>query len=95
MNIPCDGFIVKGIEVTTDESAMTGETDAIRKASLDQCETFKNATNRIDYEDSLRENRIPSPILLSGTKIMSGEGFFVCIVVGVDSCSGKIRCALA
>jgi hypothetical protein len=26
---------------------------------------------------------------------MSGEGYFVCIVVGVDSCSGKIRAALA
>ncbi len=95
MNIPCDGFVVKGIEVTTDESAMTGETDAIRKASLEQCEAFKNATNRIDYEDSLRENRVPSPVLLSGTKIMSGEGFFICIVVGVDSCSGKIRATLA
>ena len=34
MNIPCDGFIIKAIEVTTDESAMTGETDAIRKGTI-------------------------------------------------------------
>ena len=34
MNIPCDGFILKGTEVKTDESAMTGETDPIKKGTL-------------------------------------------------------------
>jgi len=34
MNIPCDGFVVRGIEVKTDESAMTGETDPIKKGTL-------------------------------------------------------------
>ena len=38
MNIPCDGFVLKGNEILTDESAMTGETDAIRKGSMLQCE---------------------------------------------------------
>jgi P-type E1-E2 ATPase len=38
MNIPCDGFVLKGNEILTDESAMTGETDAIRKGSMIQCE---------------------------------------------------------
>ena len=53
MNIPCDGFVIKGNEVLTDESAMTGETDTIRKGSMLQCEQIKNNSNRIDYEDSL------------------------------------------
>jgi len=53
MNIPCDGFVIKGNEVLTDESAMTGETDNIRKGSMIQCEGFKNKQNRIDYEESL------------------------------------------
>ncbi len=60
-----------------------------------QCEGFRDNSNRIDYEDSLQTHKCPSPILLSGTKIVSGEGYFLCIVVGVDSCSGKIRAALA
>ena len=94
MNIPCDGFVVKAIEVSTDESAMTGETETIKKGTIEFCEGSKNASNRIDYEDSLRQKKIPSPILLSGTKIMSGEGYFVVIVVGADSCSGKIRSKL-
>ena len=92
MSIPCDGVVNKAIEVSTDESAMTGETDAIRKATIAQAEALKIvASNRIDYEDSLRGHKVPSPVLLSGTKIISGEGYFVAIVVGPKSCSGKIR----
>lgn len=34
MNIPCDGLIIKAVEVLTDESAMTGETDAVKKATI-------------------------------------------------------------
>lgn len=34
MNIPCDGLIIKAVEVSTDESAMTGETDDVRKATV-------------------------------------------------------------
>jgi len=34
MNIPCDGLIIKAVEVSTDESAMTGETDDIRKGTI-------------------------------------------------------------
>jgi magnesium-transporting ATPase (P-type) len=94
MSIPCDGVVIKAIEVSTDESAMTGETDAIRKATIAQAEVLKSASNRIDYEDSLRGHKVPSPVLLSGTKIIGGEGFFLSIVVGPDSCSGKIRAKL-
>jgi len=95
MNIPCDGLVIKASEVATDESAMTGETDAIKKGTIKFCSDFKsNKSNRIDYEDSLHTKKVPSPVLLSGTKIMSGEGLFVVIVVGPDSCAGKIRSKL-
>mmetsp|Transcript_30530 Transcript_30530/g.29997 ORF Transcript_30530/g.29997 Transcript_30530/m.29997 type:complete len:212 (-) Transcript_30530:1894-2529(-) len=33
---------------------------------------------------------IPSPVLLSGTEIQTGEGWFMVIVVGKKSCVGKI-----
>jgi P-type E1-E2 ATPase len=95
MSIPCDGFVIKAIEVSTDESAMTGETDAIKKGTMEMCNASKESTGRrIDYEESISTKKIPSPVLLSGTKIMSGEGFFVVIVVGVNSCAGKIRSKL-
>jgi magnesium-transporting ATPase (P-type) len=34
MEIPADGVILEGVEITTDESAMTGETDPMKKAIL-------------------------------------------------------------
>ena len=36
-------------------------------------------------------HKVPSPILLSGTKVTLGEGLFIVIVVGKDSCVGKIK----
>lgn len=33
---------------------------------------------------------VPSPILMSGTKILEGTGRMVVLVVGDDSCIGKI-----
>jgi magnesium-transporting ATPase (P-type) len=37
MNIPCDGFVLSGAEVKTDESAMTGESDHLFKETLEKC----------------------------------------------------------
>jgi P-type E1-E2 ATPase len=33
--VPCDGFIVSGRDITIDESSMTGETDMIKKCTLE------------------------------------------------------------
>lgn len=37
MPIPADALLIEGTDVETDESAMTGETDPIKKASLQEC----------------------------------------------------------
>lgn len=34
---------------------------------------------------------IPSPIIMSGTTVLSGEGSMVVLVIGKDSCEGKIE----
>jgi len=39
-------------------------------------------------------NDIPTSILLSGTQIQTGEGWYVCIVVGELTCEGKILAGL-
>lgn len=36
MNIPCDAILVQGTGVTTDESAMTGESIELKKETLEQ-----------------------------------------------------------
>jgi len=37
MEIPADGCILEGSELTTDESAMTGETEPQKKNELKEC----------------------------------------------------------
>ena len=34
MEFPADGYLLEGTEITTDESAMTGETDPMHKENL-------------------------------------------------------------
>ena len=34
MEIPADGFIIEGYEITADESSLTGESDPIKKANF-------------------------------------------------------------
>ena len=40
------------------------------------------------------KHTVPSPIMLSGTKVLTGEGRMVVLVVGDSSCIGKIRALL-
>lgn len=98
MSIPCDAVLVKGIGVTTDESAMTGESTELKKETFEQC--------LVRLEERLEEERLhgvhersnhdcPSPILLSGTQIQTGEGWLMMIVVGKNSCVGKIYAKLS
>jgi P-type E1-E2 ATPase len=42
IQISCDGLLLKGSEVKTDESAMTGETDDIKKESIEKCMKLLN-----------------------------------------------------
>lgn len=37
MEIPADGILLQASDITTDESAMTGEADPIRKMILKDC----------------------------------------------------------
>ena len=35
MSIPCDGLVLKSMAITTDESAMTGESDVLVKGTVE------------------------------------------------------------
>jgi len=37
MEIPADGIVLEASDLTTDESAMTGETDPVKKNTLETC----------------------------------------------------------
>lgn len=91
--IPVDGIVISCNQLTTNEAAMTGESDERRKELVETCILRRNDKGVvIDYTkvDLTASHDIPSPILLSGTSIAGGDGKMLCIMVGDDSALGDI-----
>ena len=92
---PVDGIIYQATQLAADESAMTGESDEMKKETLFFCKQRrdeKNAENPKGDENNKmsRAHEISSPLILSGTSIAGGEGKMICLMVGADSCIGQI-----
>ena len=90
MEIPADGLVLEASDLTADESAMTGETDPIKKNILSICIEKRNQTDSV----TAGHHDVPSPIMMSGTRVLSGEGKMLILVVGDASCAGKIGALL-
>jgi len=76
---------------------MTGESDAMIKESYHHCvekreELLEEMVHSKNKE--FNSHSIPSPILLSGTEIITGEGEFIVLMVGENSCEGQIMSKL-
>ena len=84
---PVDGIIYQATQLAADESAMTGESDEMKKETLFFCKQRrdeKNAENPKGDENNKmsRSHEISSPLILSGTSIAGGEGKMICLMVG-------------
>ena len=95
VTIPADGILIDASQVEVVESSMTGENEAIKKLSYDDCLEFKNQylINHPEIKDTFVENKhhlLPSPIVLSGTNIAEGIGVMMVLAVGKNSAEGKI-----
>jgi len=76
-----DVLLIEGNGIKMDESALTGESDAMKKEKFDKCnEMLKNG-----------EKKLPSPLILSGTNCIEGSGKGIVIAVGEHSQKGIIR----
>lgn len=90
MNVPADGVIISGHDVMIDESALTGESDLIQKCTYEECLSKKEkAMKSNNFKPS--KHSIPSPLLLSGTTVMSGSGWMMVLAVGKFSLGGAIQ----
>ncbi|KAH8100992.1 calcium-translocating P-type ATPase [Cristinia sonorae] len=98
--IPCDGVFITGHNVKCDESGATGESDAIKKVSYDDCyrvwkrvsESGMSVDERLKvYEDEMKHTDC---FLISGSKVLEGYGSYVVIAVGTKSFNGRIMMAL-
>ena len=88
MDVPVDGIIVHSSGVSISEAAMTGESDEMKKDSVDKC-IIKRNEKRVAGEKKSAHS-VPSPVMLSGTQVATGEGWFICTVVGENSAIGQI-----
>ena len=76
-----DVLLIEGNGIKMDESALTGESDAMKKEKFDKCnELLKSG-----------EKKLPSPLILSGTNCIEGSGKGIVIAVGEHSQKGIIR----
>ena len=76
-----DVLLIEGNGIKMDESALTGESDAMKKEKYEKCKELQDAG----------ETKLPSPLILSGTNCVEGSGKGIVIAVGEHSQKGIIR----
>ncbi|KAJ3873469.1 Ca-transporting ATPase [Lentinula edodes] len=88
--VPCDGVFISGHNCRCDESAATGESDAIRKVSWDDW----TALRKKHAEAHESEPAHVDCFVVSGSKVLEGVGRYVVVAVGQKSFNGRIMMAL-
>ena len=76
-----DVLLIEGNGIRMDESALTGESDAMKKEKYEKCKELLDKG----------ESKLPSPLILSGTNCVEGSGKGIVIAVGEHSQKGIIR----
>lgn len=79
--ISVDGVLIAGHNLRCDESAASGESDAVRKMKYEDC-----------LKELEKESESPKvdPFIISGSKVLEGVGTYIVTGVGVNSFFGKI-----
>ncbi|KAH0481485.1 MAG: uncharacterized protein KVP18_002504 [Porospora cf. gigantea A] len=88
-DIPADCLVVSSTNMKVDESAMTGESDAITKGPVDVCLELRKVTDRTSAPSESLHHVVPSPVVLSGTSVSEGSAYAVVLQVGDRSQLGK------
>ena len=78
--VSADLLLVEGNGIKMDESALTGESDAMKKEPFQKCLELKQ-----------KGEKVPSPIILSGTHCIEGNGKAIVLAVGDHSQKGIIK----
>jgi Ca2+-transporting ATPase len=100
--VPCDGIFLSRHNVKCDESAATGEADAIKKAPYSTCLALKNAQNsaRLGDDGTIEgKPKHPGPLphsshtdcfIISGSKVLEGVSQYIVVAVRTKSFNGRI-----
>ncbi|KAG0266586.1 hypothetical protein BG011_001775 [Mortierella polycephala] len=99
--ISTDGVFLGGHNLKCDESAMTGESDAVKKVSFEEYKRLEAVEAALHKESKLES--VPDhshalhgvdPFIISGSKVIEGVGLYVVTGVGVNSFHGKTMMSL-
>ncbi|CAG8646633.1 8710_t:CDS:2, partial [Paraglomus brasilianum] len=97
--VAADGILISGHNLKCDESAATGESDALRKAAYEDC--IRELISKQKKRDGtlLEERTLPrlksDPFLVSGSRVLEGIGRFIVTGVGTNSFYGKTLMSLS
>ena len=80
--LPADLLLIEGNGIKLDESSLTGESEHLKKENYDKCREIIESNNT---------NKIPSPLMLSGSNCVEGAGYGIVLAVGDHSQKGIIK----
>ncbi|CAO3614648.1 unnamed protein product [Cunninghamella echinulata] len=103
--VSTDGIFIEGHNLKCDESAATGESDAVRKQPWETCyKLMQPSTNdsALDNNNSSNNEKkpqhesksTPDPFILSGSKVIEGVCTYLVTGVGIHSYNGRTMMAL-
>ncbi|KAJ4219433.1 plasma membrane calcium [Fusarium solani] len=80
--VPADGILIDGSGIACDESALTGESDLVRKAPSN--DVYKALNEPLEGEGPKRTDS-KGPFILSGSKVVDGAGIYLVTAVGQNN----------
>lgn len=91
--IPADSVLFQG-EIECDESALTGESDSIKKVPVDTAMSIYTSHLPTDEDLGSTSIKFRDPYLISGAKVLSGLGNAIVTAVGENSIHGRTMMSL-
>nr|CAG8461010.1 11108_t:CDS:2 [Entrophospora candida] len=95
--VAADGILVLGHNLQCDESAATGESDAVKKIKY---EDIRNISEQLSSESTSNQPHQnithikADPFIISGSKVIEGVGSYVVTCVGTNSYHGRTMMSL-
>ncbi|KAF7728364.1 hypothetical protein EC973_006172 [Apophysomyces ossiformis] len=95
--VAADGIFIEGHNLKCDESAATGESDAVRKQPWETCHRLAQNTDIIpssSVEKPTANKSLPDPFIISGSKVLEGVCTYLVTGVGINSYYGRTMMGL-
>lgn len=91
--IPADCVLITG-EIECDESALTGESETIKKKPVGEAMVFYTENSHNNEDLGNEDIKFKDPYLISGAKVLSGLGNALITAVGEHSIHGRTMLSL-